>query len=254
MDRRVALIRQFSQTFAPDTAKIETEQHGLAFLDRLLSGGGRLEYGELTPLRLVHRYKLANVPEHRWEELLGAHVKKEWNVCRYFDKAANDVFCFNIDNNWRTPTTTETPEMGLAVRALREGLRDLRCEPLIVASGRGYHVWCRLSEPVENERLFRFLLPVAARALGSIDRAGYEHEHVKINLYPEVRYKNVVSLRVFGSRHAKTGMFSHVLGPDGLLDEEASWDCFAEFVRAHAISAATFDAACRSLGSLFDPD
>jgi hypothetical protein len=254
VDSRVALICRFSRTFTPDTAKVETEACGLAFLDGLLKGGARLEYGELTPLRLLHRYKLVDLPEDRLLELLAAHVNKEWNVCRYFGAGSNDVFCFNLDNNRRTPSTTETPEMGVAVRSLRERLRDLRCEPLVVTSGRGYHVWCRLRQPVDNERLYRFLLPVAATALASIERAGYDHNLVKINLYPDVRLENAVSLRVFGSRHAKTGMFSHVWVPGGLLDEAASWDWFRDFVEAHAISSAQFDAACLALGSLFDGD
>jgi hypothetical protein len=252
MDPRVALIRDFSRTFAVGTAKVETKQCGFAFLEGLLRGGVGLEYGELTPLRLVHRYKLVGVPEPRMLELLAAHVEKEWNVCRYFGPAENDVFCFNVDNNRKSASAVAVPEVDVAVRALERYLRDVGCEPLVVASGRGHHVWCRLSGPVENARLYHFLLPMAARALASVRSAGYDHTHIKINLYPDVRLKNVVSLRLFGSQHAKTGMFSHILGPAGLLDEEASWDHFAHFVEKRAISAATFDDACRSVARLLE--
>ncbi|HEY4015292.1 MAG TPA: hypothetical protein VGM06_18235 [Polyangiaceae bacterium] len=248
MDPRVGLIRDFSRTFAEGTAKVETKDCGFPFLDRLLRGGVELEYGELTPLRLLHRYKLVHVSEARMIELLAAHVDKEWNVCRYFGPTANDVFCFNVDNNRKATSAAVVAEVEVTVRALEGYLREVECEPLVVASGRGYHVWCRLGAPVENARLYEFLLPMAARALATV--TAFDHTHIKINLYPDVRLRNVVSLRLFGSLHAKTGVFSRVLGPDGLLDEAASWDRFADFVEKRAISTATFDAAYGSLASL----
>jgi hypothetical protein len=243
VDTRIDLLRAFSRGFAPGKVKIETAQCGLRFLDELLSGGARLEYGELTPLRLVHRYKIVDVPESRMVELLRAHIDKEVNICRYFHPTANDTFSFNLDNNHRIHNTVVIPEMECAVRALRQCLADVGCPPLVVASGRGFHVWCRLTEPVENDRLYRFMLHAAAVALRGVHDAGYDHENIKINLYPHVQVQNVVSLRLFGSNHAKTGMFSHVLTAEGLLDEAWSWGCFAEFVNNGKVSRAAFDAA-----------
>ena len=152
MDPRVKLLKEFSQAFIPGTVKVETEQFGFPFLEELLSDGVELEYGELTPSRLLHKYKLVNVPEHRMNELLGAHLGKTCNLCRYFGAEANDAFCFNLDNNRKTDNTRVIPEMELAVRMLRDCLRNLEFEPLIVASGRGYHVWCRLEQAADNKR------------------------------------------------------------------------------------------------------
>jgi hypothetical protein len=250
MDSRIELLRAFSRGFALGTAKVETAQCGLRFLDGLLSGGACLEYGELTPLRLVHRYKLVNISENRMNELLQAHVDSECNVCRYFDPSSNETFCFNLDNNHRTNNTVVIPEMDCAIRALRQCLSEVGCEPLIVASGRGYHAWCRLTEPVENDRIYRFMLRAAALALRSVHGAGYDHNNIKINLYPHMLLQNVVSLRLFGSNHAKTGVFSHVLTVGGLLGEAASWECFAEFVRKRKVSRVKFDAACETLAAL----
>jgi hypothetical protein len=247
MSPRVDLLRAFSRGFAAGTAKVETAQHGLGFLHELLSGGARLEYGELTPLRLVHRYKLVDIPEDRMDELMRAHVEKEFNVCRYFNPTENGTFCFNLDNNHRTNNTLVIPEMDLAIRALSRCLSEMGCPPLIVASGRGFHAWCRLTESIDNERLYRFMLPAAALALSSVHAAGYDHRNVKVNLYPHVALQNVVSLRLFGSNHAKTGVFSHVWTVDGLLGEGPSWDCFEEFVRNPKVSPGEIDAATMTL-------
>jgi hypothetical protein len=243
MDSRVELLRIFSRGFVAGTAKIETARHGLGFLDELLTGGARLEYGELTPLRLVHRYKVVDLPEDRMDDLMRAHVDKEYNVCRYFNPDANDTFCFNLDNNHRTQNTVVIPEMDRAIRALRECLCDAGCPPLIVASGRGFHAWCRLTETLDNERLYRFMLPAAAVALSAVHAAGHDHRNVKVNLYPHVQLKSAVSLRLFGSNHAKTGIFSHVWTVDGLLDEAASWQRFEDFVRRPQASPRDLDAA-----------
>jgi hypothetical protein len=247
MDPRIGLLRAFARGFAVGAAKVETARHGLRFLDELLGGGGRLEYGELTPLRLVHRYKVVDIPDDRMDDLMRAHVDKELNVCRYFNPAANDTFCFNLDNNHRTNNTVVIPEMDLAIRALRRYLCEMGCAPLIVASGRGFHAWCRLTEAVDNDRLYGFMLPVAALALASVHAAGYDHRNVKVNLYPHVQLQNAVSLRLFGSNHAKTGVFSHVWTVNGLLGEGASWDAFEEFVRDPKVSPGEFDAASMAL-------
>jgi len=247
MDPRVGLLREFSRGFTPGTAKIETEQFGFAFLEQLLADGVRLEYGELTATRLLHKYKLVDIPERRMDEFLQAHIDRGCNVCRYFDARENDVFCFNLDNNHKTENTVVIPEMELAVQALRSCLQDLGFEPLIVASGRGYHVWCRTEAPVANDRLSAFMLRAAVRALMAFHGSGRDHQQIKFNFYPDVKTINVVSLRLFGSVHAKTKVFSHVLGPEGLLGEDASWRAFEHFVRNRAISLALFEQALDAL-------
>jgi hypothetical protein len=250
MDPRVTLLREFSCGFIRGTAKVETEQFGFPFLEQLLTDGASLEYGELTATRLLHKYKLVDLPERRMDELLQRHINKECNVCRYFDAGANDVFCFNLDNNHKTDNTRVIPEMNLAVGALGRCLRDLGCEPLILASGRGFHVWCRLEAPAANDRLYGFMLHAAARALLAFHDSGYDHRQIKFNFYPDVKAHNVVSLRLFGSEHAKNKVFSHVLTPGGLLGEADSWKYFEDFLRNKTMSLSKFAAAA---GALAEP-
>lgn len=250
MDPRVALLRGFSRRFVPGTAKVETDRFGFAFLEELLADGATLEYGELTAHRLLHKYKLANLSEARMDALLGLHLAKECNVCRYFDAEANDAFCFNLDNNHKTDNTRAIPEMDLAVGALEDRLRGLGCAPLVVASGRGYHVWCRLEGPVANDRLHRFMMRAAVSALMAFHAAGRDHRKVKFNFYPDTRTHGVVSLRLFGSDHAKNKVFSRVLAPGGLLDERDSWRRFEDFLGSGTIPEATFDAALASLAAV----
>ena len=95
MDPRISLLKEFYRGVPKDRAKLETEEHGFAILERLPTDGMTLEYGELTRVGLVHKYKLAGIPEGRMDEFLLTHVEKACNVCLYFDIRTNDAFCFN---------------------------------------------------------------------------------------------------------------------------------------------------------------
>lgn len=241
------LLRAFSGTFVPGVVKIEVEGFGFSFLERLLAGGGRLDYGELTATRLLHKYKLVEVPDARLDLLLQAHVDRECNVCRYFGETQNDVFCFNLDNNHRTDATAIIPETDRAVRSLSRLLASVGCPPLVVASGRGYHVWCRLSGPVENERIHGFMLNAAVRVLAGFPDAELDHRRIKFNFYPDPRTHGVVSLRLFGSLHAKNKVFSNVWTVDGLLGEDDSWEAFGRFVETGAVGLDRFEEAIRAI-------
>jgi hypothetical protein len=243
MDRRIALLREFYGGLPRDRAKVETRRHGFRYLEELLSDGVTLEYGELTLSGLLHKYKLANIPEHRMAGLFRSHVEKECNLCLYFDGRANNLFCFNLDNNHKTNNTAIIPEMELAVGMLREHLERLGCAPLVVASGRGFHLWCRLEGPVDNDRLYEFMLRSAAKTAAALHKRGLDHNRIKVNLYPDRRIRDVVSLRLFGSEHAKNRVFSRVLDREGLLDEEASWSRFERYLEGGAITLALFDRA-----------
>jgi hypothetical protein len=240
MDRRVTLLRDYYRGLPRDRIKVETRQHGFAFLEELLAGGAELEYGELTLADTLHKYKLARVPERRFDELLEQHVAKRCNVCLYFGARENPLFCFNLDNNRRENNTEVIPEMQAVVGALRELLSGAGCVPLVVASGRGFHVWCRLEAPVPNGDLHAFMVRAAAGAVARMHVAGGDYHRVKFNFYPDPRTDNAVSLRVFGSDHAKNRLFSRILGPEGLLDEAASWVRFEEHLRTRTVSAAAF--------------
>jgi hypothetical protein len=167
------------------------------------------------------------------------HLRKQFNLCRYFGPEKNDVLCFNMDNNHKTNNTDIIPELATALDTLRTVLRDLGCEPLIIASGRGYHVWLRLDEPVENAVLYQFMIGMAAQALRPIMVRGDDHRTVKFSFYPDINIVDSVSLRLFGSVHAKNGTFSQVVTPEGLLPEAASWNYFEDFVGTRTTRAST---------------
>jgi hypothetical protein len=244
MDPRVILLKAFYGGLPSDRAKVETYGHGFEFLEALLgTDGPTLEYGELTLARLLHKYKLGRIPAARMDELLLAHVAKRCNVCLYFAAAANNVFCFNLDNNHKTNNTVVIPEMECAVDALRERLTELGCEPLVLASGRGFHLWCRLEAMVANDRLHDLMFHAAVHAMAALANAGHDHRVIKINVYPNRRIRDVVSLRLFGTNHAKNKVFSRVLTPDGLLGEEASWAEFEHHLEHKTIPLARFDQA-----------
>ena len=247
MDPRVSLLKEFYRGLPKDRAKLETPEHGFDFLEKLLADGVELEYGELTLSRLLHKYKLARIPERRMDEFLFSHVEKACNVCLYFDGRANDAFCFNLDNNHQVNSSALIPEIEFAIKVLVEHLRGLGCEPLVVASGRGYHVWGRLDGPVANERLHDFMLRSAVATVAALHREGLDYHRIKFNFYPDMRISNVVSLRLFGSLHMKNQVFSRILTPNGLLEEEASWEYFADYLKNKTIAVARFNAACDAL-------
>jgi hypothetical protein len=240
MDRKLELLREFYSGLPKDRAKVETRRHGFNYLEEMLSDGTSLEYGELTLTGRLHKYKLAGIPARRMEGLLRSHVAKECNLCLYFGDRSNNLLCFNLDNNHKVNNTVVLPEMEVAVGALSEHLARLGCEPLVVASGRGFHLWCRLDRPVDNDLLYDFMLRCAARALAAVHGKGGDFNRVKINLYPDRRIRDVVSLRLFGSDHAKNRVFSRVMGPEGLLGEEASWDRFERYLREKEIPGKAF--------------
>jgi len=70
---------------------------------------------------------------------------------------------------------------------------------------------------------------------------------MKFNLYPDVRIQDRVSLRLFGSEHAKNHVFSRILDGETLLDEEASWAYFKHHVGNKTVVLETFHKAYDSV-------
>lgn len=251
MVTKLSLLKEFYRGLPKDRAKIETDHYGFDYLTQLLAGGATLEYGELTLTGILHKYKILDIPEYRMDELLQSHIAKDCNVCLYFAPQENNVFCFNIDNNHKTNNTAIIPEMDLTIQTIWNQLIELGCEPLIIASGRGYHIWCRLNATVDNSFLYQFMLRVAAKTLATLHRNNYDYHKVKFNFYPDTRIYNVVSLRLFGSNHAKNKTFSFILTPDGLLNETASWEYFETYLRNKTISVVKFYEAFRTIKAEF---
>jgi hypothetical protein len=244
VDRRVALIKAFYLGLPTDRVKLEVSAYGFDFLALMEKRGIQLEYGELTLTKVLHKYKLSKITETQMDELLAWHVAKLCNVCLYFDRQANPLFSFNLDNNYAQDSGRLIPEVKLAVRTLVEKLNDLDCKPLVIASGRGFHVWCRLEAPVANDQLYAFMLHMAAGSLLALQEQGFDTNNMKFNLYPDVRIQDRVSLRLFGTEHAKNHVFSRILDGETLLDEEASWAYFQAHVENKIVTLDAFAKAC----------
>jgi len=233
-----------------DKIKLESNCYGFEFLNTLLSHDIKLEYGELTS-SLIHKYKLVNIPEYRMDTLLQGHINKYYNVCLYFDEMANNIFCFNLDNNFKENNTALIPEMQYAVTKLTKHLTELGIEPLVIVSGRGYHVWCRLYEPIDNKQLHNFMLQMVAKTLEALHIKGYNYNRVKFNMYPNNEIINTVSLRFFGSEHVKNKIFSYVYVNSSVLGEEDSWKFFADYLKNKTISKEQFMQAADKLARYF---
>ena len=230
MDTRVRLLKDFYSTMEKGKLKLEINDHGFDFVEKLLAEGITLEYGELSVYGLTHKYKLLNVSESSINRLLQDHVNKNCNVCFYFNEVANNTFCFNMDNNHKNNNTELIPEMQFALNALMGYLVELGIEPLVLASGRGYHVWCRVDEAIGNQLLSDMMVRIAAKTMTALHENDYNYQKVKFNMYPNPRNNNILSLRLFGSEHIKNKTFSYVYTKMGLLDEEKSWDFFADYL------------------------
>lgn len=250
MDSRVILLKEFYSTMQKDKLKLESNCYGFGFLNTLLSHDSKLEYGELTS-SLIHKYKLVDIPEYRMDTLLQGHINKYYNACLYFNEIANNIFCFNLDNNFKENNTALIPEMQYSVERLTENLIELGIEPLVIVSGRGYHVWGRLAVPIDNKQLHHFMLQIVAKIMEALHTNGFDYKRVKFNMYPNNEIINTVSLRFFGSEHVKNKIFSYVYTNNGMLEENDSWEYFADYLQNKTISKEQFAQAAAKLASYF---
>jgi len=247
MDSKLELLKEYYRGLPRDRAKVETYEHGFDALDQMLAGGGVLEYGEMSFPEALHKFKLSQIPEAKMDDLLISHLRKASNLCLYFGDETNSLFCVNLDNNHKINNTVIIPEMELAVTLLRDIFSELGCEPLVIASGRGYHLWCRLAGVVENVRLYEVMLRSMAKALLGLHKRGLDHNKIKANFYPDPRIRDTVSLRLFGSEHVKNKVFSRVLTRESLLDEFASWQAFENHMMEKTIPVEVFQSAFETI-------
>jgi hypothetical protein len=251
MDTRVKLLKEFYNSMQRGKLKLEIDRYGFDFLDEILSDGITIEYGQLTAFGLTHKYKLLNVPDNRLDNLLKWHINKECNICLYFDEIANNTFCFNLDNNYKSNNTQLIPEMKLAVNAIIKNIEEFGIEPLVIASGRGYHVWCRLGATIDNKLISDFMIRTAAKSMWALHENGFDHNKVKCNMYPNCKNNDILSLRLFGTNHIKNKVFSYICTESGPLDEDNSWDFFADYITNKTIPKDQFMQASDKLRVLF---
>ena len=239
MDTRVELLNEFYQTMCKDKVKIENKNYGFEFIKELTADDATLDYVQMEN-NLIHKYRLLHVSENHKQRLLQGHVSQAYNVCLYFDETANNTLCFNIDNNYKRDNNEIIPEIELAIDYLQQHLGEHGIEAVNVKSGRGYHVWCRFATPIANQLLLDFMIRISAKTLASLHYSHHDYRSIKINMSPNPRFVKIISLRAFGSRHIKTGLFSHIRTKDGVLNEEESWKYFSDYMKNKTVSEQQF--------------
>jgi len=242
MDTRVELLDAFYQTMRRDKVKIENKNYGFDFINELTADDVILDYIQMEN-NFIHKYRLLNISEHRRKNFMQGHVNQDYNVCLYFDETANNTLCFNFDNNFKANNNQIIPEIELAVGYLQQHLGKYGIETISIKSGRGYHQWCRLEQPIANQLLLDFMIRIAAKTLASLHYNHHDYQAIKINMSPNPKFVNILSLRAFGSRHIRTGNFTHVQTKDGVLNEEDSWKYFSDYIINKTISKQQFKLA-----------
>jgi len=241
MDSRIVLLNKFYST-DKTKAKIESKNSGTEYLDSLTINSV-FEYGEFK--NGIFKYKLSDLSPARFDELLSDHIATEINLCAYFNKESNNNFAFNLDYS-----ALPTNDVKIAALLLMQNLIKLEMFPLIIKSGRGYHMWCKIDEKIENTRLISFMNKLKQISIFNIKRDGFNTENVNCTLYPRVD-TNDISLRMFGSNHIDTGMFSSVVTEinknDKLLDMSESWDYFDWYINNRIITKTCFESAYKKI-------
>ncbi|MBP2659148.1 MAG: hypothetical protein H6Q69_2180 [Firmicutes bacterium] len=217
--------------------KLEAKDYGFDFLDTILNPitGTQLDYAEIKGN--IPKYKLSNLHPKVYDYFLKCHIEQSCNVCGYFDKLQNNVFVFNIDGTEKKEGDELAEDVKVAGGIITKYLRKVNIEPLVVLSGRGYHLWCRMTEPVDNEVLADFILRVIVRTLATMENSGFDKKKVNISKYPHDNEQQNCSLRLFGSKHVKNQVFSHIFHPtQGALSEADSWAYFKEHMDNQSIT------------------
>lgn len=232
------LLSRFYTTVDRGQVKIETRTHGFDYMRRL-DEIASLQYSEWK--NGVFKYKLTNVTEDVFEHFLGLHLESKINLCVFFNAERNNIFCFNLDT-----FNGSVESLKAVARFLQQNLRRLRIEPLILRSGHGYHFWCRLQSPEENARLQAFMQAMIDVAAFQAVAGGVNIASLQCICYPR-HIANDISIRLFGCYHSVTGYFNSVVAKigenDEILDEEASWRYFEEYLDKCTIENAHFDLA-----------
>jgi len=243
MDSRIILLNKF-YSIDKTKAKIESRDKGIEYLDSLQKNSV-FEYGEFK--NGIYKYKLSDISSTRFDEMLNEHIETKFNLCAYFNKERNNNFAFNLDYSGMP-----TNDVKVATLLLMQNLIKLDIYPLIIKSGRGYHMWCKIDEKIENTKLTSFMTKLKQVSIFKTKRDGFDTENVNCTQYPRANI-NDISLRIFGSSHIDTGMFSSVVTEininDKLLDISESWNYFEWYINNRTITKACFDNAYENIMS-----
>lgn len=271
---RVNLLKEFYSSMRTDKAKViltndnDTAQKFMQYFSVDKIRGGEVTGDRPKERMIQYEHTFENIKKDILEKLLLRHLWEELNVCLYFDQKKNNVCCFNIDINKAMIEKADDPTKKVLKTAALETcieivtiLKRFDMIPLFYASGHGYHIWLRFAEPIDNERLRKFMSDIEWLTIYAykIDLTKAELEkYVKyrpwVLLYPRIENITERSLRLFGTAHVGTGEFTEIWkGEYGLtaLNKEESWEYFEWYMKNRTISREQFDTTLKRLIDFF---
>lgn len=242
MNERSLALNKFCHNFDTTQIKIETKLSGLEFLAKLTSQA-TLDYVEFK--KNIHKYRLSQIPPTLFTDLIEKHINCRLNLCVYFAKQRSNKLALNFDQAKR-----HTVDVKISALIATSLLSQLDLSPLLIYSGRGYHLWCTFNRDIANEDLVRFLQNIKSIIAYEVKIRGGNPENVNLTCYPGIDTgKN--SLRLFGSNHVKTGRFSSIVTQiavdDVMLNANDSWNYFTNYINTKVTLTNTFDKAAAQL-------
>lgn len=236
---KVDLLKEFYSTMRRDMLKWEVKQWGIDWLEMIEKSGAKIEYGELT--NGIPKYKITNIPGKYFDYMLKTHTEQDANVCIYYNNKENTVLSFNLDDNNKKGNEILN-ELKAAVCIITEYLKILDIEPLVIVSGRGYHIILRFSHPIDNDKLSDFILLIEIWNKLIFKETNHDINKINVCSYPNKFDNTTHSLRLFGSKHIKNQVFSYVCSPKlGVLGEKESWEYFEYYMNHKTISLKHFE-------------
>lgn len=237
---KITLLREFYRDMQWNMCKLETTDYGWKAIKAIEGMDANVDYVEFTSL--IHKYRLSNVNNWLMEYFLQKHIEQKCNICMYYGEKENSLISFNLDTKIRDAKKITHEVKGMC-NAIVSCLNKLDIEPLVIVSGRGYHIHCRLEKPVDNNTLLHFMIIIELWARETLKNNNISDDMVNVSKYPHREGNTCVSLRMFGSKHIKKEIFSHICTHATVLSEEDSWNYFKDYLDNGIIPIDTFDKA-----------
>jgi hypothetical protein len=238
---RIELLKVFYRSMDLSLVKWETCMRGWDYIKEL-EQNCTIDY--IQGVDDVTKYRLSDIPSKYMHWLLDLHVRSGGNVCGYFDMYNNNCFAFNLDVDKDEDRWQADKARDIIVYTLIE-IANLK--PIIIKSGRGYHIWVSLLELVPNKAIHDLFDLVMIRIPSD------ELTALQIHKYPFFKESKRNSLRLFGSKHVRTDEFSGVMQPysNKVLSVDQSWMYINNYVK-NRVNAKGFYTAIANMQQYFD--
>ncbi|MDQ7092012.1 hypothetical protein REC12_00185 [Desulfosporosinus sp. PR] len=245
MDSRKNLLNEFFSSLDRAKAKIELRENSFDDLD-ISNFNFKLSYGEFKDG--VLKYKLSGISLECFEHLIDHHLRGKINLCAYFNSQDSCLFALNLDDN----SSKKTNDVKVAALLFIKELQKFNIVPLVIKSGHGYHLWCRLSSAVKNETLRQFTAALKNLILLEMFKLGASPEYINCTTYPRL-CSDDISIRLFGGIHSKTGQFSWIVtaidSEDTILSVDDSWAMFEWYISNCLVSIGDFNKALKVIAN-----